>query len=89
MVYEWIVVGGGIQGCTIAAFLLKNNKVSADQLLIIDPHETPLYRWTKTTEMIEMKFLRSPSVHHLDVEPFSLRKYADDQNRKKSDLRSI
>ncbi|WP_080844109.1 FAD/NAD(P)-binding protein [Cytobacillus gottheilii] len=89
MVYEWIVVGGGIQGCTIAAFLLKNNKVSADQLLIIDPHETPLYRWTKTTKMIEMKFLRSPSVHHLDVEPFSLRKYADDQNRKKSDFYGV
>ncbi|MEW9109958.1 MAG: hypothetical protein AB2374_11465 [Cytobacillus gottheilii] len=37
MIYEWIVVGGGIQGCTIAAFLMKNNKVSASQLLIIDP----------------------------------------------------
>lgn len=89
MIYEWVVVGGGIQGCTIAAFLLKNDKVSRDKLLIIDPHETPLFRWTKTTEMIEMKFLRSPAVHHLDVEPHSLRKYANDQNRKKSDFYGV
>jgi thioredoxin reductase len=86
MVYEWIVVGGGIQGCTIAAYLLKENKVTTGQLRIIDPHETPLFRWRENTERIGMKFLRSPFVHHLDSEPFSLIKYAGKQHRKKNEF---
>jgi thioredoxin reductase len=86
MVYEWIVVGGGIQGCTFAANLLKENKVTTDQIRIIDPHETPLFRWRENTERIGMEFLRSPFVHHLDIEPFSQIKYAGNQHRKKNDF---
>lgn len=89
MVYEWIVVGGGIQGSTIAAFLVKNNKVTTDKLRIIDPHEMPLFKWTKSTERIGMKFLRSPFVHHLDVDPFSLRNYAVNHHRKKSEFYGV
>lgn len=87
--YEWIVVGGGIHGCTIAAFLLKSKKVSPDNLRIIDPHETPLFRWTKNTEMIGMKFLRSPFVHHMDVEPFSLFQYAGKKHKKNSEFYGV
>ncbi|MDF2036539.1 FAD/NAD(P)-binding protein [Cytobacillus oceanisediminis] len=89
MVYDWIVVGGGIQGSTIAAFLVKNNKVSTDKLRIIDPHEMPLFKWTKSTERIGMKFLRSPFVHHLDVDPFSLRSYAANHQWKKSEFYGV
>ena len=89
MVFDWIVVGGGIQGCTIAAFLVKNNKVSTDKLRIIDPHEMPLFKWTKSTERIGMKFLRSPFVHHLDVDPFSLRSYAANHQWKKSEFYGV
>ncbi|MCM3245879.1 lysine N(6)-hydroxylase/L-ornithine N(5)-oxygenase family protein [Cytobacillus firmus] len=89
MVYDWIVVGGGIQGSTTAAFLVKNSKVSTDKLRIIDPHEMPLFKWTKSTERIGMKFLRSPFVHHLDVDPFSLRSYAAKHQWKKSEFYGV
>ncbi len=29
---EWIIIGGGIQGMTMAAFLLKSGKTTVDQL---------------------------------------------------------
>ncbi|MBD1380761.1 NAD(P)-binding domain-containing protein [Metabacillus arenae] len=74
--YEWIIIGGGIQGCTLAVSLIKSGNVSADNLMIIDPHEEPISQWKRNTERIEMKFLRSPSVHHLDLAPFSLQKFA-------------
>ncbi|RBP88756.1 NADPH-dependent L-lysine 6-monooxygenase-like protein [Cytobacillus firmus] len=89
MVYDWIVVGGGIQGSTIAAFLVKNNKVSTDKLRIIDPHVRPLFKWTASTDRIGMKFLRSPFVHHLDVDPFSLRSYAARHQWKKSEFYGV
>jgi thioredoxin reductase len=89
MVYDWIVVGGGIQGSTIAAFLVKNNKVSTDKLRIIDPHVRPLFKWTTSTDRIGMKFLRSPFVHHLDVDPFSLRSYAAKHQWKKSEFYGV
>ncbi|MDQ0481112.1 FAD/NAD(P)-binding protein [Guptibacillus hwajinpoensis] len=74
--YEWIIIGGGIHGCTIALSLLKSGKVNKEDILIIDPHSSPLERWKERTERIQMPFLRSPSVHHIDVTPFSLEKYA-------------
>ncbi|WP_079504589.1 FAD-dependent oxidoreductase [Mesobacillus jeotgali] len=84
--FEWIVVGGGIQGCTIAAFLLKNNKVLPDNLCIIDPHEKPLTNWTRNTGLIDMKFLRSPFVHHLDADPFSLISFTKKKNLKDNEF---
>ncbi|WP_311315646.1 FAD/NAD(P)-binding protein [Neobacillus niacini] len=78
--YDWIVIGGGIHGCTIASFLLKSGKVRAEKLRIIDPYDEPMYSWKKKTEIIGMEFLRSPSVHHIDVDPFSLQKYAYKEN---------
>ncbi|MDO7485135.1 hypothetical protein Q5O89_02705 [Peribacillus frigoritolerans] len=74
---EWIIIGGGIQGMTMAAFLLKSGKTTVDQLAIVDRNEEPLARWKHCTEVISMPYLRSPSVHHLDVNPFSLQKYVE------------
>ncbi|WP_347553196.1 NAD(P)-binding domain-containing protein (plasmid) [Pseudalkalibacillus hwajinpoensis] len=74
--YEWIIIGGGIHGCTLATSLLKSGKIKKEEMLIIDPHSGPLERWKERTERIQMPFLRSPSVHHIDVSPFSLEKYA-------------
>lgn len=73
--YEWIIVGGGIQGITMATFLLNREKTSIDKLAIIDPHSEPLENWKRCTNIISMPYLRSPSVHHLDVEPFSLQAF--------------
>ncbi|MDQ0999741.1 thioredoxin reductase [Neobacillus niacini] len=74
--YDWIIIGGGIQGCTLAISLIKSGKVSPRKLLIIDPHEQPISQWKRNTDRIEMEYLRSPSVHHLDVAPFSLQWFA-------------
>ncbi|RRN71214.1 hypothetical protein EI200_12250 [Peribacillus simplex] len=74
---KWIIIGGGIQGTTMATFLLKSGKTTVDQLAIVDRNEEPLARWKHCTELISMPYLRSPSVHHLDVNPFSLQKYVE------------
>ncbi|MEK3990294.1 MULTISPECIES: FAD-dependent oxidoreductase [Robertmurraya] len=70
--FDWLVIGGGIHGCTISTYLLKHGKVRNEKLCIIDPHSEPMARWKRNTERIGMTFLRSPSVHHIDVHPFSL-----------------
>lgn len=80
--YDWLIVGGGIQGCTLATFLIKSGKTTIDKLAIIDPHRSPLENWIKCTHNIGMEHLRSPSVHHIDVEPFSLQHYAQNINTK-------
>jgi thioredoxin reductase len=74
--FDWIVIGGGIHGCTIASFLLKNGKATTEKLRIIDPYREPMARWKKNTAKIGMKFLRSPFVHHIDVNPLSLQQYS-------------
>jgi hypothetical protein len=73
---EWIIVGGGLHGCTIATYLIKNRITTIDKLKVIDPYEDPLSGWKRRTSVIGMEFLRSPSVHHIDVDPYSLQKYA-------------
>ncbi|MBU8905344.1 NAD(P)-binding domain-containing protein [Desertibacillus haloalkaliphilus] len=73
--YDWIIIGGGIHGCTVATFLIKSGKADVDKLLIIDPNDEPLFHWKRNTSLIGMEYLRSPSVHHIDINPFSLEKY--------------
>jgi hypothetical protein len=72
---KWIIVGGGIQGMTMATFLLKREKTTIDQLAIIDPYQEPLSKWKHCTNIISMPYLRSPFVHHLDIDPFSLQSF--------------
>lgn len=73
--YDWIIIGGGIHGCTIATFLIKSGKANINNFLIIDPNKEPLSKWKRNTDVIGMEYLRSPSVHHMDLNPFSLQKY--------------
>ncbi|WP_404407246.1 SidA/IucD/PvdA family monooxygenase [Jeotgalibacillus malaysiensis] len=73
--FEWLIAGGGIHGCTIAAHLIKQNIIKPDQLKIIDPNPEPLADWKERTAFIDMPYLRSPGVHHLDIKPFSLKQY--------------
>lgn len=73
---EITIIGGGIQGSTLAIHLLKTNKIQKKELIILDRNPRPLQTWKRCTETISMPFLRSPSVHHLDVSPFSLEKFS-------------
>ena len=74
--YDWLIVGGGIHGVTIANFLLQYNCVDKPKLLIVDPNEELLLNWTQRAQRVGMKTLRSSVVHHIDVDPFSLKKFA-------------
>jgi hypothetical protein len=73
---EWVIIGDGIQGCTLATYLLRLKRTTMDRMLIIDPGDSPLATWKRCTSVLEMPFLRSPSVHHLDLDPLSLDKFA-------------
>lgn len=47
-------------------------------LRIVDPHECLAAMWTRLTDRVGMRYLRSPSVHHIDIEPSALRSFAYD-----------
>ncbi|MFS0820716.1 NAD(P)-binding domain-containing protein [Bacillus sp. 1P02SD] len=72
---EWIIVGGGVHGCTVATYLIKSGASQVEDILIIDPNEALLYNWKCNTDRIGMEYLRSPGVHHIDVKPFSLEQF--------------
>ncbi|MGR3765662.1 FAD-dependent oxidoreductase [Rossellomorea sp. NS-SX7] len=78
--FECVIAGGGIHGCTVANYLVKKKKIPIEQLCIIDPHPEPLAKWKMLTHRIEMPYLRSPSVHHLDLNPFSLQSFKEKEN---------
>ncbi|WP_368503703.1 FAD/NAD(P)-binding protein [Alkalihalophilus sp. As8PL] len=82
---EWLIIGGGIQGITLACYLKETLKVHAKQLTIIDPHKKPLSMWKHCTENVGMSYLRSPSIHHLEPQPFGLEAYIKKQKIKKED----
>ena len=76
MSVQWLIVGGGVHGVHIAARLLGEGGVEPDQLRIVDPGTRLLERWRALSATTGMKHMRSPSVHHLDVAPSSLRRFA-------------
>ncbi len=86
MSLEWLIIGGGIHGVHIAARLLGDANVAPEQLRIVDPCERLLERWRICTETTGMRHLRSPSVHHLDLNPWALQRFAGKRRRRKSGL---
>lgn len=68
---DWLIIGGGVIGTTLSNHLLSAG-VPAAQLRVLDPHPTPLARWTRLTQNTGMRYLRSPQVHHIDLAPLSL-----------------
>ncbi|HHS2993643.1 TPA: FAD/NAD(P)-binding protein [Staphylococcus argenteus] len=72
---HWTIIGGGIQGTTIAQKLISSG-LTTDRLTIIDPHETFCQRFKSYTNRIEMPYLRSPIVHHVHPQPFHLKQFA-------------
>lgn len=76
---DWLIIGGGIHGVHIAARLLGEANVELEKVRVIDPGERLLERWRCCTETTGMLFLRSPSVHNLDPDPWSLNNLARKQ----------
>ena len=79
MALEWLIVGAGMHGVHLACSLLGGAKVPRDRLRLLDPHGFPLARWQQLSTTVGMRFMRSPSVHHLDGPPFSLANFAREQ----------
>ncbi len=86
--FDWVIVGGGPFGVHVAVRLLAEGTVSPERLCIVDPAPELLHRWNCHTASTGMRFLRSPAVHHLGVEPFGLLQHAGrrKRDRRKRDL---
>ena len=82
-----LIIGGGIHGVHLAHRLLQRTPLTHDDIRILDPHDELLHEWRRCTRNCGMRYLRSPSVHHIDVDPFSLDRYAArPENRKKTNF---
>ncbi|MEL7235105.1 MAG: FAD/NAD(P)-binding protein, partial [Chloroflexota bacterium] len=72
---DWLIIGGGMLGTTISNYLVNAYGVPASQVRVLDPHDEPLAQWNRYTGNTGMRYMRSAQIHHVDVEPFSLRDY--------------
>lgn len=72
---SWAIIGGGPHGVH-AAIRLLNAGVPAGNIQIFDPHAELLANWRHCTEATGMGYLRSPVVHHLDIDPYALAHFA-------------
>lgn len=79
--HDWIVVGGGVHGVHLAVRLLGEAGVSSERLRIVDPAPQLLASWRRCAANTGMRFLRSPAVHHLGVDPWSLLRFAGAKGR--------
>lgn len=73
---EMLIIGGGIHGVHLAHSLLQQTHMTHNDIRILDPHKELLHEWRRCVRNCGMKYLRSSSVHHIDIHPFSLRRYA-------------
>ncbi|ANM30914.1 hypothetical protein ABI59_17015 [Acidobacteria bacterium Mor1] len=73
---SWLVIGAGIHGVRIAHSLLVESRVPRESLRLVDPGPEPLARWRHCTENARIRYLRSPSVHHLGVRSHALEEFA-------------
>ena len=74
---DWVIIGGGIHGVHLAVQLIDKAGVAPERLRIIDPGPTLLRSWQRCSTNTGMRYLRSPAVHHLDIDAWSLLRYAD------------
>lgn len=80
------MVGGGIHGAHLA-LVLRSRGVPEHRLRILDPHPRLLARWTEWTRRTGLRYLRSPGVHHVALDPFDLIRYASRRGRARDGLR--
>jgi cation diffusion facilitator CzcD-associated flavoprotein CzcO len=80
---EHVIIGGGICGVHLAVRLLAEAGVAPRRLVIVDPAPALLHRWDTCTANTGMPFLRSPAVHHLDLDPWSLLRFAGVRGRQR------
>jgi cation diffusion facilitator CzcD-associated flavoprotein CzcO len=80
---QMLIIGDGIHGVHLAHRLLQQTPLTHGDIRILDTHEELLHEWRRCTRNCGMQYLRSPSVHHIDIDPFSLDRYAALQENRK------
>ena len=73
---DWLVIGGGVHGTYFSHVLTGPCGFSRDRVRVLDRHPEPLAEWLRRSRATCMDFLRSPGVHHIDVQPFSLLQFS-------------
>lgn len=73
---DWLILGGGVHGTYLSNVLTRRAGVPRDRLRVLDPHPRPLDAFFRFTRATGMQYLRSPGVHHLDLHPHALRRFA-------------
>jgi len=74
------IIGGGVHGTHLAIRLLNTGIVDRDRLRIVEPHGL-LATLRRQCQQCGMAELRSPFVHHISQDPFSLRAFARQHGR--------
>lgn len=69
---DWLIIGGGIHGTHLSLVLTRFGGIPRDRVAVLDPHAEPLAHWGRLTQRTGMTHLRSPHVHNLDVDPWSI-----------------
>ncbi|WP_044987788.1 FAD/NAD(P)-binding protein [Sorangium cellulosum] len=73
---DWLIIGGGVHGTYLSHALVQRGGASPDRVRVLDPHPQPLDTFWRVTGATGMTYLRSPGVHHLDLDPYALRRFA-------------
>ncbi|MEM0962376.1 MAG: FAD/NAD(P)-binding protein [Bacteroidota bacterium] len=73
---DWLVVGGGVHGTHLSLALTARLGWPRDRVRVLDPHPEPLALWSRQTANTGMAFMRSSLVHHLDLDPYGLKRFA-------------
>lgn len=79
---DWLIIGGGIQGMTLTLHFTNRLKIPHNRIRVLDPHTEPLALWRQFTANTGMRYLRSPKVHHLHDDPFSITTFAQTKQGK-------
>ena len=80
---DWVIIGGGLHGVHLATRLIGEAGVPRERLRIVDEGKGLLERWRTVTAATGMTHLRSPAVHHLDLSPWSLLRFANKRKNRK------
>lgn len=73
---DWLIVGGGVHGSYASHRLTQPGCFERSRVRVLDPDPEPLARWNHCAENASVDYLRSPGVHHLDIDPRSLYSFA-------------
>jgi len=77
---EVTIIGGGVHGTHLAIRLLNAGIVDRKRLRICDP-DGLLANLRRQCQQCGMTEFRSPLVHHIAIDPFSLRAFARERDR--------